>query len=79
MQISENREQRTGYIGKLEYFNTIKEAVTMTLTEEDPVLQLRALKLASLIHREERSVGASSAVCAPTACPMTIRGSADKD
>ena len=51
MQISENREQRTGYIGKLEYFNTIKEAVTMTLTEEDPVLQLRALKLASLIPR----------------------------
>ena len=48
MQISENREQRTGYIGKLEYFNTIKEAVTMTLTEEDPVSQLRALKLASL-------------------------------
>ena len=51
MQISENREQRTGYMGKLEYFNTIKEAVTMTLTEEDPVSQLRALKLASLIPR----------------------------
>ena len=50
MQISENREQRTGYIGKLEYFNTIKEAITTTLTEEDPALQLRALKLASLIR-----------------------------